>query len=159
MQSDSRLVWRFVRKRSKRLAEGDCTRDSGFEGRTLDVKDATLYVLSSWHNKEDLKVATLQQRTWKRRERAWKSEGMRKEERTFMVGMIMVDTLWNLQVFVMKKGGAYYLLTMLKYAMGRNSDVIKTLLDLHDFNRPSIKDDEGQAEDMDLAKKRWRIPN
>jgi hypothetical protein len=70
----------------KRLADGDGARGWGFEGRTLDVEDATLYVLSSWHDKQDFKVATLQQRTWKRQERAWKSEDMREEERTFRMG-------------------------------------------------------------------------
>jgi hypothetical protein len=125
----------------KRLAEGNGARGWGFEGRTLDVEDATLYVLSFWHDKQDFKVTTLQQRTWKRQEMAWKSEGMRKEERTFRMGTTMIDTLRSLPVFVMKKGGAYYSLTMLKYATERNANVMKTLLDLRDVNRPSVEDD------------------
>jgi hypothetical protein len=54
---------------NKRLADGDGARGWGFKGRTLDVEDATLYVLSSWHDKQDFKVATLWQRTWKRQKR------------------------------------------------------------------------------------------
>jgi hypothetical protein len=50
----------------------------------------------------------------------------------------------------MKKGGAYYLLTMLKYATGRNANVIKTLLDLRDVNRSGVEDEAEQAEDTDL---------
>jgi hypothetical protein len=84
------------------------------------------------------------------RREAWKSEGMRKEERTFKMGTTMVDTLRSLPVIVMKKGGAYYSLTMLKYATGRNANVIKTLLDLRNVNRSGVEDEAEQAENTDL---------
>jgi hypothetical protein len=75
---------------------------------------------------------------------------MREEERTFRMGTTMVDTVRSLPVSVMKKGGVYYSLTMLKYATGRNANVIKTLLDLRNVNRPGVEDDAEQAEDTDL---------
>jgi hypothetical protein len=91
----------------------------GVEGRTIPIKDATLWVFNEWVERN--KLAERPIKNWEQQRKIWTDEGADEELQIKSEAETVAEMVSWLPVFVLKNLGTYYSRKMLQYATGTNA--------------------------------------
>jgi hypothetical protein len=102
-----------------RKPEADSKWENGVEGRTIPIKDATVWVFNKWVERNNLAQRPI--KNWEQQRKIWTDEGADKELQIKSEAEMVAEMVSLLPVFVLKNLGTYYSSAMLMYATGTNA--------------------------------------
>jgi hypothetical protein len=102
-----------------RKPEPDSNWGRGVEGRTIPVKDATLWAFNEWIDQNKLVERPI--KNWEQQRKIWASEGADEELQIKSKAEMVAEMVSSLSHFGLKNLGTYYSGNMLMYANQTNA--------------------------------------